>query len=177
MAIALGLCSLAASADTGVNDLSKSQAFTVNASVVKGCLLGNGASDATTFGNLNFGQVATLSGNLSIVSSVNAGSVVMKCNPGLSVTLTLGIGNHVSGSVTGGRKLQKDAGTETLVYQLYQDSNYSIIWGDDSNGGAAQRITASGSSQEIKIYARLFAASILPSSGIYRDTVLLTVTY
>ncbi|MFI8418181.1 spore coat U domain-containing protein [Serratia sp. NPDC078593] len=157
--------------------MTKSQAFTVNASVVKGCLLGSGSSDVSTLGELNFGQVASLAENVSIVSSVNAGSVVLKCNPGLSVTLALSTGNHVTGSIASGRKLQNDASSETLVYQLYQDSNYSTVWGDDSNGGAAQWLTATGDTQQINVYARLFATSILPSSGTYRDTVLLTVIY
>ncbi|WP_431222631.1 Csu type fimbrial protein [Serratia sp. L9] len=171
------LCSMAAFGDTGINDLSKSQPFTVNASIVKGCVLGSGVSDVSTFGTLSFGQVSSLSSNISVVSSANAGSVVLRCNPNLSVTLGLGIGTHVTGSISAGRKLQNSVTTETLLYQLYQDSNYSSIWGDGSNGGTTQVITASGSTQEIKVYARLFSTSILPTSGTYSDTVLLTVTY
>nr|WP_236712516.1 spore coat protein U domain-containing protein [Serratia symbiotica] len=66
---------------------------------------------------------------------------------------------------------------ETLLYQLYQDSNYSILWGDSSNGGMVRTITATGNTQEINVYARLFSSSILPTSGIYSDTVLLTIIY
>ncbi|CAI0749493.1 Uncharacterized secreted protein [Serratia entomophila] len=167
----------AALADTGVNELSKSQPFTVNASVVKGCVLGSGVSDVTTFGSLNFGQISSLSSNVSIVSSVGAGSVQLRCNPGLSVTLALGIGNHITGSIAAGRKLQNATTAETLLYQLYQDSNYSTLWGDGGNGGTTQTLSATGSTQEIKVYARLFSTSILPTSGVYSDTVLLTVTY
>lgn len=171
------LCSTTAFGDTGINDLSKSQPFTVNASIVKGCVLGSGVSDVGTFGTLSFGQVSSLSSNISVVSSANAGSVVLRCNPNLSVTLGLGIGTHVTGSISAGRKLQNSVTAETLLYQLYKDSNYSSIWGDGSNGGTTQVITASGSTQEIKVYARLFSTSILPTSGTYSDTVLLTVTY
>ena len=112
-----------AQSDTGVNDLTKSQPFTVNATVVKGCVLGSGVSDVTTFGTLNFGQLSSLSNAVSVVSSSGAGSVLFRCNPGLSVTLALGVGNHVTGSIAGGRKLQNAATSETLLYQLYQDSN------------------------------------------------------
>ncbi|WP_061795455.1 Csu type fimbrial protein [Serratia ficaria] len=167
----------AALGDTGVNDMTKSQPFTVNASVVKGCVLGSGVSDVATFGSLNFGQISSLNNNVSLVSSIGAGSVQLRCNPGLSVTLALGLGNHVTGSISAGRKLQHAASAETLLYQLYQDSNYSTPWGDGGNGGAAQTLVATGSTQEIKVYARLFATSTLPTSGVYSDTVLLTVTY
>lgn len=163
--------------DTGVNDMTKSQSFTVNASVVKGCVLGSGVSDATSFGNLNFGQISSLNNNVSIVSSIGAGSVQLRCNPGLSVTLALGVGNHVNGSISAGRKLQNAATAETLLYQLYQDSSYSSLWGDGGNGGAVKTLVATGNTQEIKVYARLFAISILPTSGVYSDTILLTVTY
>lgn len=118
-----------AQSDTGVNDLTKSQPFTVNATVVKGCVLGSGVSDVTTFGTLNFGQLSSLSNAVSVVSSSGAGSVLFRCNPGLSVTLALGVGNHVTGSIAGGRKLQNAATSETLLYQLYQDSNYATLWG------------------------------------------------
>lgn len=163
--------------DTGVNDQQKTQALTVNATVLKGCILGSGSSDVTTFGNLSFGQVSSLASNISIVSSAGAGSVLFRCNPNVSVTLALGLGNNVTGSLSAGRKLINTLTSETLIYQLYQDSNYSTIWGDGNNGGTTQVVTASGSTQEIKVYARLFSTSTLPTSGTYSDTVLLTVTY
>lgn len=166
-----------AQSDTGVNNLTKSQPFTVNATVVKGCVLGSGVSDVTTFGTLNFGQLSSLSNAVSVVSNSGAGSVLFRCNPGLSVTLALGVGNHVTGSIAGGRKLQNAVTSETLLYQLYQDSNYATLWGDGANGGAAQTVAATGSTQEIKVYARLFSTSTLPTNGVYSDTVLLTVTY
>ncbi|WP_434682287.1 Csu type fimbrial protein [Serratia sp. Je.1.23.a] len=166
-----------AQSDTGVNDMSKSQPFTVNATVVKGCVLGNGVSDVATFGTLNFGTLSSLGHPVSIVSGSGAGSVLFRCNPGLNVTLALGVGNHVTGSIAGGRKLQNSATSETLLYQLYQDSNYATLWGDGANGGATQTVAATGSTQEIKVYARLFSSSTLPTRGVYSDSVLLTVTY
>lgn len=163
--------------DTGVNELQKSTPLTVNATVVKGCILGSGSSDVSTFGSLSFGQVSSLASNISIVSSSGAGSILFRCNPGLSVTLALGIGNNVTGSISAGRKLKNTLTSETLLYQLYQDSNYSTLWGDGSNGGNSEIVAATGITQEIKVYARLFSTSTLPTSGIYSDTVLLTVTY
>lgn len=171
----LPLC--AALGDIGANEMTKSHPFTVNASVVKGCVLGSGASDTDTFGNLNFGQISSLDSDIRIVSRIGAGSVQLRCNPELNVILALSIGNHVTGSITAGRKLQNATSGETLLYQLYQDRNYSILWGDGSNGGMVRTITATGNTQEINVYARLFSSSILPTSGIYSDTVLLTIIY
>lgn len=38
-----------------------SQGFTVNASIIKGCVLGSGVTNVTSFGSMSFGQVASLS--------------------------------------------------------------------------------------------------------------------
>nr|WP_187433356.1 spore coat U domain-containing protein [Serratia marcescens] len=154
-----------------------SQGFTVNASIIKGCVLGSGITNVTSFGTLSFGQVSSLSSNINIVSSAGAGSILIRCNPGLSVSLALNVGNNVTGSIAGGRKLLNSATSETLLYQLYQDANYSILWGDGGNGGTVQTVSSTGSTQEIKIYATLMASSTLPTSGTYNDTVLVTVTY
>ncbi|WP_436286522.1 Csu type fimbrial protein [Serratia nevei] len=154
-----------------------SQSFTLNASIIKGCVLGSGITNVTSFGTLSFGQVSSLSSNINIVSSAGAGSILIRCNPGLSVSLALNVGNNVTGSIAGGRKLLNSATSETLLYQLYQDANYSILWGDGGNGGSVQTVSATGSTQEIKIYASLMASSTLPTSGTYNDTVLVTVTY
>ncbi|WP_152665251.1 MULTISPECIES: Csu type fimbrial protein [Serratia] len=154
-----------------------SQNFTVNASIIKGCVLGSGITNVTSFGSMSFGQVASLSSPIKIVSSAGAGSILIRCNPGLSVTLGLNVGNNVTGSIAGGRKLLNSVTSETLIYQLYQDANYAILWGDGGNGGAAQTVSSTGSTQEIKIYASLMASSTLPTSGTYNDTVLVTVSY
>jgi spore coat protein U-like protein len=154
-----------------------SQGFTVNASIIKGCVLGSGVTNVTSFGSMSFGQVASLSSPIKIVSSAGAGSILIRCNPGLSVSLALNVGNNVTGSIASGRKLLNSATSETLVYQLYQDTNYTVLWGDGGNGGAVQTVSSTGSTQEIKIYASLMASSTLPTSGTYNDTVLVTVSY
>ncbi|HIE2221142.1 TPA: Csu type fimbrial protein [Serratia marcescens] len=154
-----------------------SQGFTVNASIIKGCVLGSGVTNVTSFGSMSFGQVASLSSPIKIVSSAGAGSILIRCNPRLSVTLGLNVGNNVTGSIAGGRKLLNSVTSETLVYQLYQDANYAVLWGDGGNGGAVQTVSSTGSTQEIKIYASLMASSTLPTSGTYNDTVLVTVSY
>jgi len=101
----------------------------------------------------------------------------LRCNPELKVILALSIGNHVTGSITAWRKLQNATSGERLLYQLYQDSNYSILWDDGGNGGMVRTITTTGSTQEINVYARLFSSRILPTSGIYSDTFLLIIIY
>ncbi|CAE6929434.1 spore coat U domain-containing protein [Ectopseudomonas khazarica] len=162
--------------DTGVNDQIVSQSFQLRAEIVAGCLLGSGASDATSFGNLSFGQVSSLPGNLDIASTPGNGSIVLQCSPGTSVSVSLNAGLNAS-SVGLGRYLA--LGSERLRYQLYQDAARSIIWGDDSNGGTRMSINfpSGGGSQTYPVYARLFSVSPMPSAGLYTDTVTVTVSY
>lgn len=154
------------------------QAFTLSATIAKGCTLGSGSSDVATFGAISFGNVTTLTSPVNVVSSAGAGSVVLKCTPGVSVSLALDSGLNVSGSIGAGRLMKiTGGGTTTLPYQLYQDSGYSTIWGNGSNGGTLQSFTTSGAIQTFTIYARLFSMAGLPASGQYSDTVTVTITY
>lgn len=64
--------------------------------MVKGYVLGSGASDTNTFGNLNFGQTSSLGRDVRIVSRIGAGSVQLHYNPELNVILALSISNYIT---------------------------------------------------------------------------------
>ncbi|MDV5140035.1 Csu type fimbrial protein [Chimaeribacter arupi] len=164
-------------ADTGVDDLSKSQAFTLSATLVNGCVLGSGSADVSTFGSLSFGTISSLAVPVDAVTSQGSGSIVLKCTPGAPVTLALGNGNNVTGSIAAGRRMLNTATNETLAYQLYQNAARTTVWGNGSNGGTTLVLSANGAVQEYKIYARVLPAATMPSAGNYSDSVLVTVTY
>lgn len=163
-------------ADTGLNELSIDQSFQVRATVVQGCLLGSGSSDASSFGSIAFGQFATLASDIQVSSSQGAGSIVLQCTPGAAVSIALNTGGYAS-DVGGGRFLGK--GSERLRYQLFQDVANSQVWGDGGNGGTALSVSfpLSGGVQSYPVYARLFSVSPMPSAGLYSDTVTVTISY
>lgn len=156
---------------------SVSSTFTVQATLQAGCVLGGGSTNVSSFGTINFGQVTLLPSNVDVNSSVSAGSIVLRCTPGVAATVTLGPGQNVTGSILGGRLLKNTLTTETLGYQLYIDNARTTIWGGGSSGGTAQSITATGVNQTLVVYARLFAKTTMPSAGTYNDTVLVTLTF
>lgn len=92
-------------ADTGVDDRQKSQNFKVSARIDKGCLLGGGASDTNSFGTISFDNISSLDRNIDAISSKNAGSIVIKCTPNISVSIAIGSGAHASASISSGRYL------------------------------------------------------------------------
>lgn len=163
-------------ADSGSNELNVRQTFQIRAGIVKGCLLGSGATDATSFGSLSFGQFGTLPADVNRVTTVGSGSIVLQCTPGMALTVGLSSGASNT-SVSSGRLLFK--GSETLRYQLYQNAGYSTVWGDGSNGATLMSITfpGGGTSQTYPVYARLLSTVTMPSAGIYSDVVTVTITY
>ena len=164
-------------ADTGVNDRTTTRNFTVNATIANGCILGGGSTDVNSFGALNFGSIANLNSAINVTSTVNAGSIVIKCTPNTSVTLSLDSGLNVASNISAGRLLKNSTTNQTLNYQLYQNTGFSTVWGNGSNGGNSMAITATGAVQEYKVYARLFSVSPVPPAGLYTDRITVTVTY
>ena len=173
--LVLGLWCLGAWADTLTNELFVSKNVQLKATVARGCLLGSGAGDVTTYGTINFGQVSSLPADVPVTSTVGAGSIQVQCTPGSSLVIGISTGANTS-NVAGGRYLAK--GSERLRYQLFQDTG-TTIWGDGSNGAATMSLTvpAGAATLTYPVYARLFAVTPMPSAGIYTDTVTVTVTF
>jgi spore coat protein U-like protein len=171
------LCLLSATgrADTGVNDTPITKAFVVKAAIANGCILGSGAADVTSYGNISFGQVSLLPSNVDVTSATGAGSILLQCTPGTSLTIGISAGLNAT-NISGGRFLIK--GAETLRYQLYQDTG-TTIWGNGTNGGTVKSLTfpAGTATVAYPVFARLFAVTPMPSAGIYSDTVTVTITY
>ncbi|CNI09595.1 spore coat U domain-containing protein [Yersinia pekkanenii] len=154
-----------------------SQTFTVNATVLSGCSLGGGITDTSNFGTLDFGNIASLANVTNAISGLNSGTITIQCSGNPSVTLALNSGANTSGSITAGRRLLNSSTGEYLLYQIYQDSARTLIWGNGSNGGTTQLVATNGTVQYVILYAQLFASSTQPTAGLYTDTLLVTVTY
>ncbi len=164
-------------ADSGANELSKSASFQVKAVIANGCIVGSSGTDTTTFGSMNFGTVNTLATKVSLTSTPNSGSVVLKCTLGTPLIIGLDAGLNAGGSISGGRFLQQSGGATKLRYQLFQNANFSTAWGSGANGGNAMNVTATGVVTEYKVYANLYAATTAPAAGTYNDTVTVIITY
>ena len=151
-----------------------SRAFQVQAVVANGCAFGTAISDnAYDLGTLSFGTLGNLASPVNVASSSGAGSIVLTCTPGMTVSDALDYG--VNGGSSSQRYLKRVSGNETLAYQLYQDAAYSQVWG---NGALARTIANfPASTQTYTVYARLFAVGNLPSAGNYRDTVTVTLSF
>lgn len=160
---------------SAVNAGTTTANFTVSATIVNGCAFGSSVTSPTTnLGTINFGSIASVPSNLDMVSTTGAGSVVVTCTPGATPTISMDYGTH-GGSATQRYMVNTTAATQTLAYQLYQDSARSKVWG---NGALAMMVSSfPATTQTYPVYARLFAVTTLPSAGTYTDTVTVTLTY
>lgn len=107
-------------------------------------------------------------------------------NGGFSVTCTnqtpysIGLQSTASGSAKNGTGAMKsaDAGiTQTVGYQLYQDSARATVWGNETSGSVnTKSATGSGSAQTYVVYGATTTTLNVPAST-YADTVQINVYY
>jgi spore coat protein U-like protein len=62
-----------------------------------------------------------------------------------------------------------------VSYGLYQNSQYSLPWGNTP--GLTKLDIGSGSNQIFTVYGRTNPSTITPPADTYNDTVIVTVTY
>ncbi len=101
-------------------------------------------------------------------------NIVVQCSKGQAYQIGFGLGLHPSG--TNWRNMQ--SGSNTLAYQLYQDANHLIAWGDKAYSGVFKPYSATGdgSDQKYPVYGGVLGQET-PPVGDYADTVAITVTY
>ncbi|MBB3066506.1 Csu type fimbrial protein [Limibacillus halophilus] len=156
---------------SSAQSLTETKEVVFRIQVVEGCALGVGATDPTSLGLIDFGQVSDLSNPIDATGGAGAGGVVVTCTPGTAFTMAIDAG--LNGPSTVDRKLLNADIGQTLDYQLYWDAGRTTVWGDTPG----QSAVADGSEQVFPVHARLVTSVTLPAPGIYTDRVLVTVTF
>ena len=138
--------------------------FGVSATVLNACTV---AANPLDFGNYTPGT-----GGRLINTAVN-----VSCTRGTSFTVALNAGTTVGGTIT--QRLMTN-GTDTLQYNLYTGVGLGSIFGDGTTGST---VTSSGTGLAtpvaVPVYGQLpdNAANQNVSTGVYNDTINVTVTY
>lgn len=151
-----------------------SKALTVSAEIEYGCAIGNQLTPTPTvnLGTIDFGSMPRVANQIDVTSTVGTGSIVVTCTPGTNVSIALDSGKNGANNL---RYLSNIASTTKFAYQLYKDAARSAVWG---NGAQAVTIANFPSTTQVyTVYARLFANNIYPMTGVYTDTVTVTLTY
>lgn len=112
-------------------------------------------------GNLTFTSAGIISQNID-----NSANLTVECTKGSGYQIAL------SGT-PGSRKMT--SGTNTVSYDLYQDSDHSVAWGT-TQGTNTKDGTADGTSQTVTVYGRVPSGQNV-AAGTYTDTVTATIWY
>lgn len=134
--------------------------FTVSANVVNKCRVSASPLDfGTNPGLLN--------------TAVNANTnLTLQCSVGTAYNVGLNAGQNGGGDINA-RKMM--LGANHVAYQLYRDPAQTQVWGD-TIGSNTVAATGNGSTQNMTVYGNV-QPQPTPPAGIYKDTVIVTVTY
>lgn len=116
---------------------------------------------------MNFGRQGLLNANIN-----RRRRIEINCTAGTNFNIGFDGGTTPGGSVAT-RKMVK--GSETVDYNIYQDSARTVIWGD-TIGTDTVASTGTGATQTFRIYGQV-PPQPTPSPGRYRDVLTVTVTY
>ncbi|NTF09648.1 spore coat protein U domain-containing protein [Agrobacterium rubi] len=107
----------------------------------------------------------------NLLTAVNAtGTISLTCTSNLPYTVSLNGG--LSNSPAASRKMVRPNGS--ITYGLYTDAARTIPWG--SAAGQTISGTGNGSARSLTVYGRV-PAQTTPMTGLYSDTVVVTVNY
>jgi spore coat protein U-like protein len=153
--VAVGFTPVASAASATAN-------LGVSATVTNNCLISTAA--------LAFGSYDPVVANAS-TDLDGTGTVTVSCTKGATATIGLGVGSNASGSV----RRMKDATTNYLTYELYQDAGRTTIW-DEGAGLVSPGAAPSKAARNFTVYGRV-ASNQDAAAGSFTDTVVATVNF
>ena len=157
----LAFCALAL-ASSSLWAATATTTFAVTATVVPTCSISAAA--------LNFGAAIPN----PILSNVDAQSTITAtCSTGAGYTIALSAGT-TPGATVALRRME--AGALTVNYLLFSDAGRSNLWGDGTLGTTTLAGSGNGAAQVIPVYGRIPSGQA-PGTGVYSDTVTVTITF
>lgn len=177
LTIAIGVVMSVISGYSIADDGSISGRIAVQLVIGKGCeVIGATSSliSGNDFGTMNFGEQSSLSATLDADSNISGGGKLkLKCTDKTPYTITLNNGNNATGNQ---RRLSNGGGlagigAQYVAYNLYTDSARSNEWPQ-----AGFTNTGDGTEIDLAVYGRI-PSQATPGSGLYTDTVRMTVTW
>ncbi|MBC7985517.1 MAG: spore coat U domain-containing protein [Sphingomonadaceae bacterium] len=157
----LGLALAAAMTAGSANAATATTTFTVNATVLKACVV---SALPLAFGNYDPTSGSGVNGSTTL-------SVL--CTNGTSFTTGLNAGT-ASGATVSTRRMSN--GANTLSYGLYQDAARTTNWGNTAGTDTPAAQTAGVGATSLTVYGAIPASQNVPI-GVYSDTITVTVTY
>ncbi|MDD5480931.1 spore coat U domain-containing protein [Rhodoferax sp.] len=105
------------------------------------------------------------------------GSLDLHCSNKVHAELSLSVGNGTGASYSGGRKMTRAGGSNTLTYNLYADAARTRVLGDGTHGSVTLKINSNKNNYSQTIWGRLPGGQTSALPGNYQDMVVATVSY
>jgi len=129
------------------------------------------ASCTVSAADLDFGAYASNS-----PAPVQGQSVIqLLCGAATEAEVSLDAGSG-AGRNTRNRRMEQEAGSDRLDYDLYQDAGRTVHWGDRSGADTLEIVTTTGAAQAIPVYGQIPAGQ-RAREGTYSDTITVRVLY
>jgi spore coat protein U-like protein len=105
------------------------------------------------------------------------GTVSYSCaNSGSTASIALDEGANGSGNGTATPLRNLKSGSNMLPYNLYLDSAYANVWGNDPDVNEYTGLTQDGNTYSVTVYGQIPAGATAPV-GTYTDTVTATINF
>lgn len=101
-------------------------------------------------------------------------AITLVCGPGITAEISLDAGSGPGGN-TNRRRMEQDAGSDQMDYDLFQDPGRTVHWGDRS-GVDTLEVTTTGVSLAIPVYGQIPGGQRV-RDGSYSDTITVRVLY
>jgi len=134
------------------------------------------AVSATVINNCTVSATPLAYGNYDPTSASNTtgtNTITVTCTDADAYTIALN-GGTTSGGTISQRKMTNGA-SNTLNYNIYQDSGHITLWGDGTTG-TTENGTGSGAAQNYTAYGEITHAQTAPA-GSYTDTITTTISF
>ena len=128
------------------------------------------ASCAVSAADLDFGAYVSMS--QAPVQGQTA--IQLLCGAETTAEVSLDAGSGPGGS-TNNRRMEQDAGSDRLEYDLYQDAGRTIHWGDRS-GRDTLEVQTTGAPMTLPVYGQIPGGQRV-RAGTYSETITVRVVY
>ena len=114
-------------------------------------------------------------GTQNVLTSAVTGSTTLSVHCSNTTPYNIGLDTGTGAGATLAARKMTGPGAATITYSLYQNSGFTLLWGDVIGANTVAG-TGTGGDQNYTVYGQVPAQST-PAPGLYTDTILVTVTF
>ena len=128
-------------------------------------------SNACSIVSVSDATWSAIDGNFQSNANSSSGGVTVLCTDNTPYSIGLNNGQNFSTS-----RRMTDGSGDYISYNVYQDSGYSVAWGDIGSGSELTG-TGNGANQASTVYAQIPSGQSPVPAGSYSDVIVVTLNF